>query len=60
MMSDLFDQVESFQNMLVARATGGAADNAEYVRLRQVLLSQPALEPYVPRCIRTCRVLFQF
>jgi hypothetical protein len=60
MMSDLFDQVESFQNMLVARATGGAADNAEYVRLRQVLLSQPALEPYVPRFIRTCRDLFQF
>ncbi len=60
MMSDLVEQAESLQNMLVARATGGDGDNAEYVRLRQVFLSQPTLEPYVPRFIRTCRDLFQF
>lgn len=60
MTSDLLVQAESFQNMLVARATGGAGDDAEYVRFREVLLSQPTLEPYVPRFIRTCRDLFQF
>lgn len=60
MTSDLLVQAESFQNMLVARATGGAGDDAEYVRFRQVLLSQPTLAPYVPRFIRTCRDSFQF
>ena len=41
-------------------AGGGPGDNADYARLRQVLLAQPAVEAYVPRFVRTCRDLFQF
>lgn len=59
-MRELYDQTESLQNLLVSRATGGVEDEAEYLRLRQVVLSQPALEPFVPRFLRTCRNLAQF
>ena len=59
-MRELYDQTESLQNLLVSRATGGIEDDAEYLRLRQVVLAQSALEPYVPRFLRTCRNLAQF
>lgn len=59
-MRELYDQTESLQNLLVSRATGGAENDAEYLRLRQVVLAQPALEPYIPRFLRTCRNLTQF
>ena len=59
-MRELLEQAESLQNLLIAEATGGSGDKAEYIRLRQVLLSQPALENYIPRFVRTCRDLFQF
>lgn len=59
-MSNLSEEVESLQNLLISRATGGAPDNEDYVRLRGVLLSQQQLEAYVPRFIRTCRDLSQF
>jgi hypothetical protein len=59
-MNEMLEQAEAFQNLLVAHATGGAADNGEYIRLRQVLLAQPWLESLVPRFIRTCRDLSQF
>ena len=60
LVKELLEQAESLQNLLVSHATGGPGDNAEYLRLRQVLLAQPALEAYVPRFVRTCRDLFQF
>lgn len=59
-MRELLEQTESLQNLLVSQATGGGEDDAEYMRLRQVVLSQAALEPYVPRFVRTCRNLGQF
>lgn len=59
-MRELYDQTESLQNLLVSRATGGSEDDAEYTRLRQVVLAQSTLEPYVPRFLRTCRNLAQF
>ena len=59
-MKELFEQAESLQNLLVSHAAGGPGDNVEYVRLRRVMLAQPALEAYVPRFVRTCRDLFQF
>jgi hypothetical protein len=59
-MSELIEQTESLQNLLVAQATGSAEKDSDYTRLRQVLLSQPDLEPYVPRFVRTCRNLAQF
>lgn len=59
-MSELYDQTESLQNLLVSRATGGDEDDAEYLRLRQVVLAQPELDSYIPRFLRTCRNLSQF
>ena len=59
-MQDLLNETEALQNLLVSVATGSSEDSAEFLRLRQVVLSQPALEPYVPRFLRTCRSLGQF
>lgn len=59
-MHELYDQTESLQNLLVSRATGGTEDDAEYLRLRQVVLAESSLEAYVPRFLRTCRNLAQF
>jgi hypothetical protein len=55
----LFDEIESLQNLVVSHATGGSEDEAEYTRLRQVVLSDGVLEPLAPRFIRTCRSLGQ-
>jgi hypothetical protein len=59
-MDQLLEQAESLQNLMVSRATGGVEDEAEYIRLRQALLAQPALESYLPSFVRTCRNLSQF
>jgi hypothetical protein len=57
---ELLEQTEALQNLLVSSATGGTEDDAEYTRLRQVVLSQGALEALAPRFLRTCRNLGQF
>ena len=59
-MDELFDQTEALQNLLVSQATGGTEDDAEFMRLRQVVLSQAILEPHIPKFLRTCRNLAQF
>lgn len=59
-MRELFDQTEALQNLLVSQATGGLEDDAEFMRLRQAVLSQAALESHIPRFLRTCRNLSQF
>lgn len=56
----LFEQVESLQSLLVSHATGGSEDEAEYTRLRQVVLAEPSIEAVTPRFIRTSRSLGQF
>jgi hypothetical protein len=58
--SELLDQAETLQNLLVAYATGSNADEAEYRQLRQLFVSHPALSALLPRCVRTCRSLSQF
>ncbi len=59
-MKELLIQVESLQNLLVSRATGHHADALEYIRLRKVLLSNSAIDAYIPRFVRTCRDIDQF
>ncbi len=59
-MNDLLEQAESLQILLVSHATGGQEDEAEYTRLRQVVLAQADLEPVAPRFLRTSRSLGQF
>jgi hypothetical protein len=57
---ELLNQTEALQNLLISQATGGSEDDAEFVRLRQMLLSNQALDSLIPRFIRTCRNLSQF
>lgn len=59
-MRELYEQTEALQNLLVAQATGSTESDAEFTRLRQVVLSQAALDTYTPRFLRTCRNLGQF
>lgn len=59
-MRELYEQTEALQNLLVSQATGNAESDAEFTRLRQVVLSQASLDPYTPRFLRTCRNLGQF
>ena len=59
-MHPLYEDVESLQGLLVSHATGGAEDEAEYTRLRQVVLAQSSLEALAPRFLRTSRSLGQF
>ena len=59
-MNELREQAESLQNHLIGRATGGSEDDADYSRLRQIFISDPTLEPLLPRFVRTCRSLHQF
>lgn len=56
------EQVESLQNVMVARATGvtGQSDNAQYVQLRQALIADGKIEPLLPSFVRTSRTLDQF
>ena len=56
----LFEEVEALQNLLVSEATGGSESDAEYTRLRQVVLAEPSIEAITPRFIRTSRSLGQF
>ena len=59
-IQSLHEEVESLQNLLVSHATGGAENEAEYSRLRQLVLAEPSIEAVTPRFIRTNRNLSQF
>jgi len=62
-MEDLPNDVERaeyLQNMLIAQATGGAANGVHYQELRQCFLDRPDTRPLVPRWVRTNRDLAQF
>jgi hypothetical protein len=54
------EQVEALQNLMVSRATGDDECDADYVRLRQVVLSERRFDSLVPSFVRTCRSLPQF
>ncbi|WP_208452022.1 abortive infection family protein [Burkholderia gladioli] len=60
MENELFIEAQALLNLLIARATGGEEDEAEFTRLRQALLSNPSLESLVPQFLRTNRSLAQF
>lgn len=55
-----FDKANYLVNLLVAHATGGAADSSEYEALRHELLSDPQLAPLIPSFVRTNRNLGSF
>lgn len=62
-MNALQEQIETMQNMLVARATGGGTDErdeAQYARLRLAVLGDTQLAALLPSWVRTTRTLNQF
>lgn len=60
MNDELLEQLESLQLMLIARATGGLAEDHEFREARQAVLADSALAEVVPRFVRTSRTLDQF
>lgn len=58
--NELLEQAETLQNLLVSQATGGQENEAEYMRLRQLMLDQSSIAAVVPNFVRTCRNLAQF
>ena len=58
--SVLLELLESVQNMLTDRATGGSPNEADYNELRQILISEDQISGELPRFVRTCRSLSQF
>jgi hypothetical protein len=59
-MHPLLESAEALKNLLVARATGTEGDEAEYMRLRQMMVEDQWLSMLMPRFVRTCRDLPQF
>lgn len=54
------ETAETLRNMLLARATGGAADNWEYRQLREAVLEDKRFSEFAPRFLKTCRTAGDF
>lgn len=59
-VESLIEDVESLQNMLVARATGSYPAESDYAEIRERLLYDPVVAPRLPRFVKTCRSIGQF
>lgn len=59
-LENQLDKVEYFQTLLIARATGGDANDGHYQIIRQEILDSPVLSEMMPRWIKTNRNLSQF
>src|SRR5205809_3368286 len=58
--TELFEKVETLQNMLISYATGGSVTNEEFKALREELLAESLVKDKLPRLVRTCRDIKQF
>jgi hypothetical protein len=58
--TDEVERAQFLQNLLIAQATGGSANNSNYAELRRHFLDDPATKALVPRFVRTCRDLASF
>ncbi|MEZ8413072.1 TIR domain-containing protein [Vibrio splendidus] len=59
LLNDL-DKVNYLSNLLTSSATGGDADNSEFVQLRHELLKNPILAPMLPGWLKLHRDLASF
>lgn len=62
-IDDLDNDVEKaqyLQNILIAQATGGSANNGDYRNLRSLFIHNPETKKYLPAFVRTNRDLSQF
>ena len=55
-----FERAQYLQNLLIDRATGNGAENAEYQELRQYFLDNSTTKSLLPSWIRTTRDLSRF
>lgn len=60
MNEDLIIKVESFKNLLVARATNGGAEENDYKSLRGELIASPRISKLLPRFVHACRSTSEF
>lgn len=59
-MNAITEQIETLQNLLVSKATGGIESDTDYIRLRQVVLAQVVVDEHIPSFLKTNRNLAQF
>jgi hypothetical protein len=59
-IQQLFEEIESIKNILMARATGERADENKYQRLRYRLTTHALVQDKLPRFVRTCGSLGEF
>ena len=52
-----FERATYLQNLLIARATGGAAIDDEFQELRKFFLNNLNTKDLIPTCVRTNRYL---
>jgi len=57
---DLLILIEQFKAGLVARATGGGYEEAEYQKIRKLIMTNPKLEKVAPRFLKVCRTVDDF
>jgi hypothetical protein len=55
-----FDKAEYLQRMLLARGTGGDANDDHYIQMRHELMSTPSYVELLPRWLKTNRNLDQY
>jgi len=58
--TNLLIDLETLQNIMVARAVGQGDDSAGYRQLRAKLIVDPIVKDRLPRFVHTCRELGQF
>ncbi|HHB1596803.1 TPA: TIR domain-containing protein [Vibrio campbellii] len=59
-LSNDFEKVSYLSNLLTSHATGGDADNSEYIQLRHELLKDSTLAPMLPGWLKLHRDLGSF
>ncbi len=59
-MEDLLQESERIKAILVQRARGEGAEEAEYQRIRRVLIGAPSIKSKLPAVVRTYRTLREF
>ena len=57
---DLVEMIEELKNGLMETASGGEMPNADYVRIRKVLLGNPQIADRLPEFLKTCRSTYEF
>ena len=57
---ELIIKVETLQNILISKATGGGASDLDYKAIREELLAEEAMKPLIPSFVQSCRDLGQF